>query len=112
MQASDLHKILSKTFSDEFMVNPVAYGYAVSSPFKDSSVDKIDFYISHSQDGYLIDDDGSYLSGLIAQNIEINKGTRKDLLNSILSQGNAYLDEETYQIKTNSFNEHEMPKKL
>src|SRR5207253_1043635 len=93
-------------------VNPVASGYAISSVFEDDSGDRISFYLSPSQDGYLIEDDGSYLAHLVAKDIPINEGTRGQLLDAILSQGNAYWDKETLEIKTVSFPEADVTQRV
>lgn len=103
---------LCKTFCGGVSVNPVASGYAISSLFEDDSGDKISFYLSPSIDGYVIEDDGSYLSHLVAKDIPINEGMRGALLDSILAKGNAYWDKETYEIKTSSFQEADVSQRI
>jgi hypothetical protein len=75
----------------------------VSSVFKDSSGDKISFYISETPDGFQIEDDGDYLASLIARDIHIETGTRGDMLDAILKEGAAFWDRETLEIRTESF---------
>ena len=78
-------------------------GYAVSSVFRDSSGDKIAFYISETPDGFQIEDDGDYLASLIARDIHIETGARGDMLDAILKENDAFWDRETFEIRTESF---------
>jgi hypothetical protein len=108
MIAEELSKSLCKAFCTGVTVNPVGSGYAISSLFEDDSGDRISFYLSPTVDGYTIEDDGSYLSHLIAKDIPISEGTRGQLLDAILAKSHAYWDKETLEIKTPSFPEAEL----
>jgi Domain of unknown function DUF1828 len=108
----ELKKQLCSTFCGAITVRPVPTGYAISSAFEDSSGDRISFYLTPSSDGYQIEDDGSYLAHLIARDIPINQGARGQLLDAILSQANAYWDKETFEIKTSSFAEAEIARRV
>ena len=108
----DLSDKLCKAFCSGISVNPVASGYAISSLFEDDSGDRISFYLSPSLDGYRIEDDGSYLAHLVAKDIPINEGSRGQLLDAILSKGNAYWDKETLEIKTASFPESDVTQRV
>ncbi|MGP0058731.1 MAG: DUF1828 domain-containing protein [Beijerinckiaceae bacterium] len=112
MHPEELKKQLCSTFCGAINVQPVSTGYAISSAFEDTSGDRISFYLTPSFDGYQIEDDGSYLAHLIARDIPITQGTRGQLLDAILSQGNAYWDKETFEIKTPSFAESEIPRRV
>ena len=112
MHPEELKRHLCSTFYRAINVQPVSTGYAISSAFEDSSGDRISFYLTHSEDGYQIEDDGSYLAHLIARDIPINQGARGQLLDAILSQGNAYWDKETFEIKTPGFAESEIPRRV
>lgn len=109
---TDLSDKLCKAFCGGISVNPVASGYAISSPFEDASGDRISFYLAPSYDGYTIEDDGSYLAHLVAKDIPITEGTRGQLLDAILQQGKAYWDKETYEIKTSSFPESDVTQRV
>ena len=103
--AEDFRNSLCKTFCASVMVTPVAEGYAVSTQFADSSGDPIGFYLVKTEDGYRIEDDGEYLSRLIASGIPIDQGTRGQILRSILEAGGAHLDEESFEIRSGSIEE-------
>lgn len=109
---ADLSDKLCKAFCSGISVNPVATGYAISSPFEDASGDRISFYLAPTYDGYTIEDDGSYLAHLIAKDVPITEGTRGQLLDAILQKGRAYWDKDTYEIKTSSFPESEITQRV
>lgn len=109
---TDLPKKLCSAFCSGITVNPVAAGYAISSPFEDNAGDRISFYLAPSLDGYVIEDDGSYLAHLVAKDVPITEGTRGQLLDAILQAANAYWDRETYEIKTSSFPEADVPQRV
>lgn len=101
-----LQRELCAAFCGGLEVHPVPSGYAVSSVFEDSSGDRIGFYISETPDGFVIEDDGDFLAGLIARDIHIDAGMRRDLLDAILKEGGAFWDQDSYEIKTESFSRH------
>jgi hypothetical protein len=112
INAQALEKALCSTFCSSITVNTVPCGYAVSTVFKDRSGDHLGFYVVQDEDGYRIEDDGDYLSRLIASGIDIENTTRRALLEGILQTGRAYWDVDTYEIKTAHFNESELPKRM
>src|SRR5208283_1719204 len=69
MRAEDLKRQLCNIFCGSIDVRPVPSGLAISSAFEDSSGDPIGFYVTASEDGFQIEDDGAYLSHLIAKDI-------------------------------------------
>jgi hypothetical protein len=103
-----LKKALCHTFCSSVTVNPVPCGFAVSTFFVDRSGDPIDCYVVEDGDGYRIEDDGEYLTNLIASGIPIDQGSRGQLLESILAQGDARWDQNTYEIKSSGFPEEEI----
>src|SRR5208282_4840447 len=107
MKPEELKRTLCSTFCGGITVNPVATGYAISSMFEDNSGDRISFYLTPSDQGFQIEDDGGYIANLIARDIPINQGTRGQLLEAILSQSNAFVDPDTYEIRTPVFPESE-----
>jgi len=111
MLPDDFAKTLCSAFCGAIDVRAVPSGYAVSSAFEDSSGDRITFYLSETEDGYRIEDDGDYLAHLVARDIPINEGTRGQLLDAILDQGRAFWDRETLEIKSNVFPASELPKR-
>lgn len=104
MRPDELKRNLCNTFCGGISVQPVASGYAISSAFEDTLGDPISFYLTHAdEDHFIIEDDGAYLSHLIAKDIAIDQGTRGQLLDAILLAGNAHWDRDTYEIKTEAF---------
>lgn len=112
MNAETLKRTICSSFCGALTVKPLATGYAISSPFQDGSGDRIDFYLSKSPDGYVIEDDGGYLAQLIAKDIPIDQGQRGHLLDAILDQAGAYWDRDTLEIKTPSFNEGDTSRRI
>lgn len=109
MQPEKLRKQLCKTFCGSINVRPVPSGLAVSSAFVDNSGDPISFYVTSLDDGEVcIEDDGSYLSHLIAKDIPIDQGPRGQLLDAILKQADSYWDRETLEIRSSVFPEDEL----
>lgn len=107
-----LEKALCSTFCSSISVNTVPCGYAVSTAFKDKSGDRLGFYIIKNEDGYNIEDSGDYLARLIASGIDVENGTRKTLLDGILQSGHAYVDVDTFEIKTTSFSEDQLAERI
>lgn len=103
MKYQALEKELCATFCAGLEVHPVPSGYAVSSVFEDNSGDKITFYLVETPDGYRVEDDGDYLSTLMASDIRIDVGGRGSMLDAILADGGAYWDRETYEIRSSDF---------
>jgi hypothetical protein len=111
MRADDLKRELCNMFCGSIDVRPVPTGLAVSSAFEDSAGDPISFYVTTMEDGFQIEDDGAYLSHLIARDIPIDEGTRGQLLDAILDQAGAYWDRDTYEIKSRTFPEKEVSRR-
>jgi len=105
----ELESKLCSAFCGGLQVHPVPAGYAVSSAFEDSSGDRISFYITETPDGYQIEDDGSYLADLVARDINIETGARGELLKAILTEGQAYWDPDTYEIKSSGVVNGDLP---
>ncbi|MFY9289751.1 MAG: DUF1828 domain-containing protein [Methylorubrum rhodinum] len=113
MRPEELKKVLCTTFCGGISVQPVPTGYAISSAFENSSGDPISFYITHADENhYIIEDDGGYLAHLIAKDIAIDQGTRGQLLDAILSAGNAHWDRDTYEIRTEPFSGEDIARKV
>jgi Domain of unknown function DUF1828 len=112
MRPEELKRILCSTFCGGIIVNPVSTGYAISSVFEDNSGDRISFYLTPSDEGFQIEDDGSYIAHLIARDIPIDQGTRGQLLEAILSQSDAFVDPDTFEIRTPVFPESEVPRRV
>lgn len=113
MQPETLKTQLCKMFCGSINVRPVPSGLAVSSAFADNSGDPISFYITGLTDGeFRIEDDGSYLSHLIAKDIPIDQGPRGQLLDAILKQANSHWDRETLEIRSSAFREAELSRRV
>lgn len=98
--ASGLKEVLSKTFLDAIDVHSVPMGLAVSSPFHDGSGDPVTFYVREIGDGFQLEDDGEFLSHLVASGVDIERGQRKQLLDTVLSSSGALWDPETFEIRS------------
>ena len=110
--AESLQKNLCTTFCEAITVSPVPCGYAVSAAFADASGDRIGFYVIAHGDNYHLEDDGEYLAQLLAMGIDIERGQRQQLLNSVLQTANAYWDHDTYEVRTNAFDERELTARI
>jgi len=106
--AESLAKALCSTFCEAITVNPVPCGFAVSAAFIDASGDRISFYVVAEGDGYRLEDDGEYLARLVALDIDVEKGQRQQLLESVLQTAGAFWDRDTYEIKTGAFDSREL----
>ncbi|RWE97363.1 DUF1828 domain-containing protein [Mesorhizobium sp.] len=95
-----LEKMLSKSFCQAISVRAVPSGFAISTPFADSSGDRLSFYAKEVDGSYILEDDGSFLSHLVASGIDIDKGQRQQLLDSVLRSSGAYWDRETFEIRS------------
>jgi len=112
MQPELLKKQLCNTFCASINVRPVPSGLAVSSAFADHSGDPISFYVISLEDGeFRIEDDGAYLSHLIAKDIQIDQGPRAQLLDAILKQADSHWDRDTLEIRSSVFQESEISRR-
>jgi len=97
-----IESLLSKAFCQEITVRALPKGYSVSAPFQDHSGDRISFFVKESDGSVVLQDDGFFLSHLVASGIDIEKGQRQQLLDGVLTANNAYWDRETFEIRSNS----------
>ena len=74
IDAGSLQRRLCSAFNAAIEVSAVPAGYAVGTPFADSSGDRIGFYVVAGPDGCRVEDDGAYLSHLVASGIDIEHG--------------------------------------
>jgi hypothetical protein len=107
----NLQDQLCGAFCRSLEVHPVGDGYAVSTVFNDGAGDKLTFYISPEDDGLRIEDDGDYLSTLIANDIRIDAGSRATMLDAILAEAGAYWDRDTYEMRTETFPAERLPER-
>ena len=105
-------EILCRTFCSEIEARVVPVGIALSTTFSDNSGDRIGFYLIEGPDGFHIEDDGHYLADLIASGVQIDSGTRGQLLQSILKEADAYWDHDSFEIRTESFSNAEVGARL
>ena len=108
IKSENIANQLCSTFCEEISVNPVPVGYAISTPFKDQSGDRIGFFLVESGGGYRVEDDGEYIAKLIASGIAIDHGQRADILETILRDAKAYWDKDSYEIKSQGFSEDQV----
>ncbi len=107
-----LKREMCSAFCGGISINKVTAGYAVSTLFTDNNGDRLSFYIVQNEDGFRIEDDGSYLSHLVARDISIDKGNRAEALDQTLAAGNAFWDRDTYEIKSQPFAETSLPENM
>lgn len=103
-----LKNALCASFCSAFDVRAVPAGYAVSSIFTDRSGDRFGFYVVAADGGYRLEDDGEYLSRIVASGVDIESGQRGQLLDAILDSEQAYWDRDSLEIKTGVFGEEEI----
>lgn len=111
MNAARFEKQLCERFCTSVSINPVPAGFAVSTAFSDRSGDRLTFYIVETIDGIRLEDDGSFLSNLVANDVAISQGTRGEILDAILDQSGVFWDRETFEIRTHDFKESELPER-
>lgn len=111
MNIDAFKKSLCQYYCERISVNPVPCGYAVSTAFLDNSSDPIGFYIVETDDGYYLEDDGEYLTHLIASGIDIDKGQRNEFLRNILARADAHYEVDSYEIRTAEFTSDAIPRK-
>lgn len=112
INAEALRSTLCKTFCSSIVVNPVPSGFAISTLFSDRSGDPLSFYLVESGDGFRIEDDGEYLAQMVGSGIPIDQGQRSQLLEAILEQSGASWDQDTYEIRSESFDEAQLGLRL
>ena len=100
MDVKNLKQSLCETFCNEICMTPVPVGWAISGIFEDSSGDPIYFYMIETTDGVAFEDDGDFLSEMVARDIDIEQGRCGEFLSSVLSSADADWDKETFQIKS------------
>ncbi|MDX6806279.1 DUF1828 domain-containing protein [Terrihabitans rhizophilus] len=106
---TSLRKALCSSFCAGITVNPVPFGLAISTVFEDGSGDRIGFYAVEDEDGLHLEDDGDYLPHLIASGIDIEKGQRRSLIESVLASAGAHYDADTYEIRTGTISQERLP---
>lgn len=103
MNIDAFKKSICQYYCERISVNPVPCGYAVSTAFLDNSRDPIGFYIVETENGYYLEDDGEYLTHLLASGIDVDKGQRNEFLRNILARADAHYEVDSYEIRTSEF---------
>lgn len=111
MNIDAFKKSLCQYYCERISVNSVPFGYSVSTAFLDNSRDPIGFYVVETDGGYYLEDDGEYLTHLIASGIDIDKGQRADFLRNILAGADAHYEVDSYEIRTAEFAPDQIPRK-
>lgn len=107
-----IKKALCGAFCADIGVHAVPAGVAVSTPFSDASGDLISFFLISEGDDYWLEDDGDYLANLVGMGVPIDVGQREQLLTSILRSGGAFYDQDTYEIRTDTFDIGQLSAKI
>lgn len=103
---------LCRTFCSSIGVAAVPCGYAVSTAFEDSSGDRLRFYVIADEDRFHLEDSGDFLATLKASGIDFDVGQRGELLKQVLGEGDAYWDQDTFEIRTEDFAEGELAARM
>lgn len=112
MDMTAIQERLCKAFCAHISVRPVPCGFAVSTIFKDSSGDRLRFYVIPENGAYRLEDSGDYLSTIKASGIDFDQGPRNTILNKILQDGGAYWDQDSYEIRTDHISEDQLPERM
>ncbi len=94
---------LCSQFCDGFRIASVPDGLLIAAPFEDNSGDPITFFLLEEDGGFRLADDGEYLPRLYASGIDIKTGTRRKMLDAILGEARAHLDEDSLEVRSEFF---------
>lgn len=108
MEPEAFQKMLCATFCQAFQVRAVPVGLVVATPFVLDDGDNLSFYVRLMPEGVALEDDGAFLAHLIASGVPFDQGVRGNLLHAILREGHAYWDQDTLEIKTETFSEYDL----
>ncbi len=100
-----IQETLCRSFCSAIGVAAVPCGYAISTAFEDSSGDRLRFYAIAENGRIHLEDSGDFLATLKASGIDFDSGQRGILLNQVLGEGDAYWDQDTFEIRTDDFPE-------
>ena len=106
-----IEEALCRAFCDGITVSEIPAGLAVSTPFEDTSGERIGFYLTKDKtsDRYRIEDDGELVPALIASGTNVMKGSRGKLFQSLLDQGRIEFDSASGELRTALLEESEVP---
>ncbi len=110
MNPDTLKDMLCRTFCTELSVTEVPAGLAFSGVFQDVIGDRIGGYLVRDQGASFLADDGAFLAGLEAANIPVMEGPRAAFLRRVLEPANAFVDEDTFEIRTPPFEGEPSPR--
>lgn len=85
---------LCRSFCDGFRVAEVPGGLLVETPFPLPDGDHLDFLIRDTGDGIRFEDDGLLVAEARASGVDMDKGARRQLLDSILAHCGVRFDED------------------
>jgi hypothetical protein len=107
----NIEQVLCRAFCDGISVTTVPAGLAVSTGFEDASGDRIGFYLTRDTESGLwrIEDDGSLVPTLVATGVNVFKGARAKLFQSLLDQGRIEYDAAAGELRTGLLKEEELP---
>ncbi len=97
-----LEHSICKLFCGDLSVKSLPSGIAVTTTFRDQSSDPVACFMDQDEDGWYLADDGNFLSDTIARGIEIETGSRKIFLDSVLGPADAWCDLSNCEIRTRS----------
>jgi len=103
IEIAALRAQLCSQFCDGFRIAAVPDGLSIAAPFEDNSGDSITFFLIEEEDGFRFADDGDYLPRLHASGIDIATGTRRKMLDAILGEADAHLDEDSLEVRSELF---------
>lgn len=102
---------LCRAFCDGITVSAVPAGLAVSTAFEDAAGDRIGFYIAQDKSSGLwrIEDDGALVPTLVATGVNVFKGARAKLFQTLLAQGQIEFDEGSGELRTPWLSDDQVP---
>jgi hypothetical protein len=106
-----LEQALCRAFCDGITVSRVPAGLAVSTGFEDASGDRIGFYlVTDNETGlYRIEDDGALVPTLMATGVNVFRGGRAKVFQTLLEQGRIEFDEASRELRTGWLAEADVP---
>jgi hypothetical protein len=104
-----IERVLCEAFCDGITVTEVPAGLAVSTSFEDASGDRIGFYLTRHGAQWRIEDDGSLVPTLVATGVNVFKGARAHLFQTLLAQGRIEFDQDAGELRTGLLSEAEVP---
>lgn len=104
-----MKELLCRAYCEALEVRKVPAGFAVRTPYSTSDGDPLLVYFIRTEDGRIrLEDDGSQVPMLEANGVDLAKGTRARVFETLLSEYSAYFDRDKRTIFTSPLSEEEV----